>query len=74
MNSGKTARRPAVPVPGPVCRLPGCGTPLTGRQERACSGRHRAALNRQERQDKGQARVEEIRGLLEAALRRLGPP
>jgi hypothetical protein len=63
----------------------GCGKLLTGRQTRACSDRHRAALNRQEREAARQAqeaarqleaegrgaRNQEIRGHLEAALRRL---
>jgi hypothetical protein len=55
---------------GPVCLAAGC-EPLTGRQTRACSDRHRVALSRQERGARQATRDDEIRGLLEAALRLL---
>ena len=49
----------------PVCRAQ-----LTGRQ-RACSGKCRAALSRWRRAQGREARDQEIRALLEAALRKL---
>jgi predicted nucleic acid-binding Zn ribbon protein len=52
------------------CPAPGCGRPLTSRQ-RACSGRCRAALSRQRREEARAADIHEVRAILEAALRRL---
>ncbi len=54
-----------------VASCPGCGTPLEGRRQ-ACSARCRAALSRQRREATRQERDQEVRGLLVAALRRLG--
>jgi hypothetical protein len=74
----KPASRPGLlsaraPDSGLSCPAPGCGRPLRGRQ-RACSNVCRAALSRRRRDEAQAARDQEIRGLLEAALRRLEPP
>jgi predicted nucleic acid-binding Zn ribbon protein len=54
----------------PVLCCPACGKPLRHGQ-RACSGKCRAALSRQRQEQARQARDQEIRVLLESALRRL---
>lgn len=59
-------------VGAPVRPCPGCGGPLEGRR-RACSARCRAALSRRRREEARRERDREIRGLLVAALRALGP-
>jgi hypothetical protein len=51
-----------------LCLAAGCGKPLTGRQARACSDRHRAALSRQERAARLADRQAESRMMLEEAL------
>jgi hypothetical protein len=53
-----------------VCR--GCAGPLVGRQKVACSGKCRAKASRRWRQIAGLSRDEEIRALLETALKKLG--
>lgn len=54
-----------------VGSCPACGERLSGRQ-RACSGKCRAVLSRQRQEQARRERDAEVRGLLEAALRRLG--
>src|SRR4029453_12470325 len=58
------ALRGAIPVPS----CPACGKALTPRQ-RACSGRCRAALSRRRQDRAREARDQELRQLLEVALR-----
>jgi hypothetical protein len=68
--AGSEAERSA--PAGRVCMAAGCGKPLTGRQTRACSDRHRAAANRQTQEATRLAEHREIVAHLEAAIRRLG--
>ena len=49
---------------------PACGKPLEGRQT-ACSGKCRAALSRRRREEAQRTRDEEVRVLLETALKKL---
>ena len=48
-----------------------CQSPLSARQRTACSGKCRAVLSRRHRAQGREARDQEIRALLEAALRKL---
>src|SRR5262249_40183355 len=57
------ARAPLLGAPVRYCPAPGCSCELTG-QQRACSGRCRAALSRQRKAAVRQARIREIRDLL----------
>jgi len=55
-------------------RCLGCGGELAPpRKGACCSGRCRAALSRQRKAQAERERIEEVRGLLEAALRKLEP-
>src|SRR4029450_5774491 len=54
----------------PLSSCPACGKALTPRQ-RACSGRCRAALSRRRQDRAREARDQELRQLLKAALRML---
>ena len=68
----ESARAPleGTPVASRRCPAPGCGRALTERQT-ACSGRCRAAISRERQRQAQAARDAEVKGLLEAALRRL---
>jgi hypothetical protein len=59
------------PSSGRVCQAEGCAKPLTGRQTRACSDRHRAALSRLRQSQALASRDKAIRAHLEAVLRLL---
>ncbi len=67
-HPAKAARALVAGIPLPCL---GCGKPLQGRQRGACSAKCRAALSRRRREETRRERDAEIRGLLEAALRRL---
>ncbi len=55
---------------GGACEV--CGVPLTGKQEKCCSGRCRAALSRRTRAEGQAERDRRVRELLETALRVAG--
>ena len=46
-----------------------CGGALTGRQEKSCSGRCRAALSRKKKAQGQEERERRVQGLLEEAVR-----
>ena len=69
--STEISARAVVSVPqAGTCPAPGCGKLLSGRQQ-ACSNCCRAALSRRRRKDAQRTRDEEIRALLETALKKL---
>jgi predicted nucleic acid-binding Zn ribbon protein len=69
--SAGTVRAPMIASPRGMCEA--CGAVMAERKgKRACSGKCRAALHRRRRGDVRDARDQEIRALLEAALRTLG--
>ena len=50
-----------------------CGTPLTGRQEKSCSGRCRAALSRRMRAEAQDERDQRMRQAVELLQREIRP-
>ena len=56
--------------PESICVV--CGGPRDARKREACSDKCRAALSRRRRKDARRSRDEEIRALLETALKKLG--
>ena len=66
----ETARAPVVASPRGTCEA--CRAPMAARKgKRACSGKCRARLSRREQDAARRRRDQEIRALLEAALRTL---
>ena len=66
-----TVRAPVVASPRATCEV--CGAPMVERKgKRACSPKCPAVLSRRGRGDVRATRDQEIRALLEAALRTLG--
>lgn len=49
-----------------------CGTPLTGRQEKSCSARCRAALSRRKRAEAQEERDRRLQRLVEVLAREVG--
>ncbi len=49
-----------------------CGTPLTGRQEKSCSGRCRAALSRRMRAEAQEERDQRLQRRVETLAREVG--
>jgi predicted nucleic acid-binding Zn ribbon protein len=69
--SPETVRAPVVASPRAICEA--CGAPMAERKgKRACSAKCRAALSRRRSDEARRARDQEIRALLETALRMLG--
>jgi predicted nucleic acid-binding Zn ribbon protein len=61
--------RAVIGSPEPVCAI--CGGSLDPRKRAACSAKCRAALSRRRRKDAQRNRDEDIRALLETALKKL---
>ncbi len=57
----------------PEGRCESCGTPLTGRQKKCCSGRCRAALSRSRRAEAQEERDQRIRQAMKVLEREIGP-
>jgi predicted nucleic acid-binding Zn ribbon protein len=67
--ASESERSAVVASPGPLCTV--CGGPRGPRKREACSDKCRAALSRRLRERAFATRDQEIRDLLEAALRKL---